>query len=69
MSRRFASHPVFLKTGKQGLLTSDSQDCSVPSLSGVDQTNQGKPYELTHMDASQESEGHYPVTLYSVHPL
>ena len=69
MSQRFASHPVFLETGKQGRLTSDSQDCSVPSLSGIDQTTQERPYEHTHMDVSQESKEHLIKTPHSSHPL
>ena len=69
MSRGLASHPVFLLTGKQGLLTSDSQDCNAVSLVWITPINLKECVEPLHNDVSQESQGYYPETPYSAHTL
>ena len=69
MSRGSVSHPVFLLTGKQGFLTSDSQDCNAVSHFWITPTNLKECVEQLHKDASQESQGYFPETPYSAHTL
>ena len=69
MSGGSASHPIFLLTDKQGLLTSDSQACNAVSHLWITPINLKECVEQLHKDASQESQGYYPETLYSAYTL